>query len=67
MKKLRKIPKLCQMIGLDELFLEKNTLSSIRREWRMAEKSHWRLSRQFQEVHTVHYLRSLTNHGKSDH
>ena len=27
--KKSKIPKLCQNIGLDELFLEKNTLSSI--------------------------------------
>ena len=29
-KKKSKFPKLCQDIGLDELFLEKNTLSSIR-------------------------------------
>jgi len=28
--KKSKIPKLCQNIGLDELFLKKNTLSSIR-------------------------------------
>ena len=28
--KKSKIPNLCQEIGLDELFLEKNTVSSIR-------------------------------------